>query len=110
MERTVDAVDVADVSNLCLSQINPTASPSGRNLGLKSQLDLTVLSGTLHNSVTVSGGFYSAALPLADISFSISTPLSRTYSFKKLKFNFHDYLVYKILLSFLDSYSLWNQE
>ena len=110
MERTVDAVDVADVSNLCLSQINPTASPSGRNLGLKSQLDLTVLSGTLHNSVTVSGGFYSAALPLADISFSISTPLSRTYSFKKLKFNFHDYLVYLILLSFLDSHSLWNQE
>ena len=108
MERTVDAVDVADVSNLCLSQINPTASPSGR--GLKSQLDLTVLSGTLHNSVTVSGGFYSAALPLADISFSISTPLSRTYSFKKLKFNFHDYLVYLILLSFLDSHSLWNQE
>ena len=109
----MDAVDVADVSNLCLSQIKPTASPSGRNLGVKSQMDLIVSSGTLqvlHNSVIASSDFYSAALPLADISFSISTPLSRTYSSQKLKFNLHDYLVYKMLHSSLDSSSLWNQD
>ena len=84
MERTVDAVDVADASNLCLTQNRPTASPSKKNSELKSRLDLSLPLGTFQtsqNSVKVSGDIYTAALPLADISFSISTPLSRTYPY-----------------------------
>ena len=91
MEETVEAVDVADASNLCLSQKRssrrkPTASPVTRNLLLDSgsqfQQDLTGTSMTsleLFNPAEVSSGFHALARDRADISFSISTPLSGTY-------------------------------
>ena len=86
MEETVDAVDVADVSRLCLSQRRPTASPVTRNLlldsGLHSQEDLISSSMTsleLYNPVETFSGLHTSARSRADISFSISTPLSGTY-------------------------------
>ena len=91
MEEAVEAVDVADASNLCLSQKRsnrkkPTASPVTRNLlldsGYQSQQDLTGTSMTsleLFDPVEKSSGLHALARGRADISFSISTPLSGTY-------------------------------
>ena len=89
MNRRVEAVDVADASNLCLNQERsaekrPTASPVIRNLlqdsGSKSELQLTgssITSQELYNPVKVSSGLHTLAR--AFISFSISTPLTGTY-------------------------------
>ena len=89
MNRRVEAVDVADASNLCLNQKRstkkkPTASPVTRNLlqdsGSQFQLDLTASSMTsqeLYNPVKVSSGL--RTLARAFISFSVSTPLTGKY-------------------------------
>ena len=87
MGEKTNAVDVADASNLCLSQNTPSASPIIRRLldnpRVESHLDLpssSVASIPFFESAIVSGGLHFTATK-ADISFSIRTPLSGKYQF-----------------------------